>query len=81
MIYPADVELKAWIKKYDLKIEEYICPKCKKGFKTDVPFLTKEYAGLETREHECGPQFKKGIVAPRTAETANFWGQIIREIF
>lgn len=77
MIYLQVDNLSVWIKKYDLEVIEYRCPKCEKGFESTIPFLIKGYAGLETPIHECGPQYREIIVVPRSNATESFLNSIL----
>ena len=76
MIY-LQVDLQKWIERYDLEIQIYNCPKCKKAFKTEVPIMTKDSVGLQSHIHECGSQYWTVILTPRTAEAKMFWDTII----
>lgn len=54
MIYP-DIPLKVWLKKYpDLEVLSHKCESCGEISKSETPFLTKEYAGLESQPCSCG---------------------------
>lgn len=76
MIYP-DTNLEEWLNKYELEITNKICPKCEQNFPTCVPVLIKGYAGLETPEHNCGPNYKAAIFTPTSTEKITFWKNII----
>ena len=71
------VELQAWIEKYDLKIEEYHCPKCHKVVGTTVPVMTADSAGLQSPVHECGSEYWTAILTPRTKEARGIWSTIV----
>jgi hypothetical protein len=76
MIFP-QVELQEWIDKWGLEIADYECPTCKKTFKTTIPVMTKDSAGLVTPDHDCGPGHWKVVMTPRTEEAKEFWNKII----
>lgn len=76
MIYPS-IPLDIWINKYDLEIEKYHCPKCKRVFETIVPITTKDSAGLQSQIHDCGPEYYLVVLTPRTNEGLEFWNTIV----
>lgn len=76
MIYP-QVDLNEWIAKWGLEIAEYECPLCKSIFRTTIPVMTKDSAGLVTPDHGCGDGCWKVIMTPRTEEALAFWNTII----
>lgn len=76
MIYP-EVSLNEWIKKWDLEIVKYDCPKCREVFETTVPVMTRQSAGLQSPIHGCGSELWTVILTPRTAESLAFWDTIV----
>ena len=76
MMYP-DVSLETWIRRYNLRILDYNCPKCGKQFRTTVPIITSNSAGLETPTHNCGVNYKKVILTPRTEQSKEDWYSIV----
>jgi len=76
VIFPK-VELINWIEKYSLVEKTYSCPKCGRNFKTTVPVITKECAGLSSRVHECGPGYVGYTLTPRTSASEKFWREIV----
>lgn len=76
MIYPT-IGLDEWIEKYSLKAREYRCPSCKETFRTTVPIITNECAGLASPAHECGRGFVGYVLTPRKAEVEAFWREVL----
>ncbi|MCM2322558.1 MAG: hypothetical protein NDJ90_04780 [Oligoflexia bacterium] len=77
MIYLKVDDLDNWIRKFDLEVIEYVCPKCNRGFKSSVPFVMKGYVGLETPIHECGPNYRDIVVVPTDPEKIKFWNSVL----
>lgn len=50
--------------KYSLDIDEVSCKNCGIKQLRDIPFATKGYRGLMTKEHECGKMFINSIAVP-----------------
>jgi len=59
-----DMPLDDWLERYDLEVFEYTCPKCGDKFKTTIPIITKEYAGVMTPVHGCGDQYIDLVITP-----------------
>jgi len=76
VIYP-NVDLNKWIEKYDLGIETFSCPKCKKVFETIIPIMTIDSVGLQSQSHKCGPEYILVILTPRTDDALKFWNMIV----
>lgn len=79
MIYP-DVSLTKWIAKWGLKVESAKCSRCGKTVRTTVPILSKDYAGLESPVHGCGPRFTTVTMTPRSKESIESWDEIFAGI-
>lgn len=77
MIY-VDTSLSVWLRKTGLKVSEWKCPVCKEMFFTTVPFLQKDYYGLQTPIHGCGGKHIKIVITPRTEVEKLKW-KLIRE--
>jgi hypothetical protein len=76
MIFP-EVNFEQWAAKYHLDVKYYTCPLCKKNFQTNVPFLTRDSAGLQSPIHDCGDEFWIAVMRPRTADAEQFWSSIV----
>lgn len=76
MIYP-EIGADEWAIKYSLKPKDYFCPSCKKSFKTTVPIITNECAGLSSPIHSCGRGYVGYVLTPRTPEGDAFWRQVL----
>lgn len=54
MIYP-DVTLEDWLRKHpELQVLKKTCDSCGKDMFSTVPFMTKDYYGLESPKCSCG---------------------------
>jgi len=78
MIYP-DNQLQEWIDRHKLMVVNYHCPKCQNDFPTNVPVLLRDSAGLQSRIHECGRDFAKLVLVPRTGSAKRLWKQVFGE--
>jgi transposase-like protein len=76
MIYPA-INQEEWTKKYSLTAKDYVCPSCKRTFKTTVPVITNECAGLASPIHECGRGYVRYVLTPRKSEVEDFWRTVL----
>lgn len=79
MIYP-EAKLEEWLRKTGLSVEVYRCPKCGQDFPTCIPIVTKNYAGLESPIHGCGPGFTKLVMGPRSEKKRNLWNDIFENL-
>ena len=76
MIYP-NAGAEEWAEKHSLPIVDYLCPKCRETFKTDIPFIMKDLVGLESRKHECGPNYMTAAMRPRSTEDIKWFDKLI----
>jgi len=60
-----DIDYKEWSDRHGISVITYRCSKCKKRFKSTVPFISPEAYGLITLEHDCGPKYRKAAIVPR----------------
>lgn len=59
MIFP-DIDLDDWIKKYPaLEVISRPCHYCKSSRVANIPFIEKDWVGLQSKDCSCG--FGKGI--------------------
>lgn len=79
MILP-DVPIDLWLKRHDLMVVRYDCPKCNQTFNTDVPVLVQDMAGVMSPIHKCGRRYKRLLLSPRTAASAAFWEQFAPDV-
>ncbi len=56
MIYPK-VDLKKWLKLYNLRINESPCLNCNKMIVPTIPFADKNIRGVRTAPHGCPPGY------------------------
>ena len=63
MLFPI-IDSKRWATNYSLKITVVKCQKCDRLMSRDIPFATKGYRGLMTKEHSCGKMFISSIATP-----------------
>ena len=73
-----DVDLSEWVEKFDLSIVKYKCPKCHKTYDTNVPVITKDYAGLQSPIHECGAKYREVVFTPRGSALKKRWEEVMR---
>lgn len=65
MIYP-EVSLKDWLKKYPvLEIKKIKCHHCRVPMIADIPFIEKNWIGLESKDCACGKGKGISISTPR----------------
>lgn len=76
MIYP-DVSLDEWSVRYKIEVESKKCANCGRIFCTSIPVIIRGYVGLETPEHECGPNFKAAVFVPNSEEKLKLWKSVI----
>lgn len=78
MIHPK-VSLEAWLSKYpDLKIVTKECDACGKTIRTTIPFISKDYVGLDAPRCECGKnKFSCAISITRTPEANQEWAEAL----
>ena len=76
MIYP-QISLENWVKKYRLKVEDYDCEKCGKTFKIDIPVLTADSAGLQSKIHGCGQDAWAANMTPKNNEKQEEWRRLL----
>ena len=74
MIYP-DISLEEWLKKYpDLKVYERECPKCKAMVRTNRPFISEDYVGIELEFcPNCNIKVGICVANPRTKQKLREW--------
>lgn len=54
MIFP-DITLDKWLQKYpSLSVEFEECPECGNLVKLDIPYISKDFAGLTSSPCDCG---------------------------
>ena len=53
-----------WAETYSLEIKRVACTKCEDIFMRNIPFATKGYRGLMTKEHACGLSYVSSIAKP-----------------
>jgi hypothetical protein len=54
MIYP-DVNLETWLKKYPvLEVQKKRCHHCKSLRIANIPFIEKDWVGLQSKDCACG---------------------------
>ena len=74
MIY-MDVKLEDWLKRYPaLKVRQCKCDNCGAKVVTNRPFVTKDYAGLDSTPCPCGKQ-KDDLctLVPRSISAIKRW--------
>lgn len=58
MIYP-DTDPKLFALKHGIQLKQHPCHKCGILVDVNIPMISKEYVGFESKPHEpCGPQYK-----------------------
>jgi hypothetical protein len=67
-----DIDYEEWADRHGIDVIDYHCPKCKKTFKTDIPFIDPEAYGLISPEHECGPDYRTTAYVLRDRELAQW---------
>jgi len=77
MIYPEIADLAEWLKKTGVEIAEYTCTKCGNTFETTVPIISRDFVGVQTPVHECGPGYLKSVVTLRINKAKWFWDTIV----
>lgn len=60
-----EIDYKEWAEKHGIDVITYRCSKCKKRFKSTIPFINPEAYGLITPEHACGPKYRKAAIVAR----------------
>lgn len=78
MIFP-QVDLETWKKRFNLPVVEARCGKCGQIFKTTVPILLEDCAGLSTPIHECGEEFSDVVLTPKSPKAKEFWRSVFRQ--
>ena len=65
MIYP-ETDPKEWELKHGVPCNQSICRKCGEHVWIDIPIISKDFVGFESKEHQpCGRQFVITIVKIR----------------
>ena len=77
MLYIPEDQKESFIAKHGLEIKEYKCSKCGDTFLTDIPFVMKGYAGVESKIHSCGYNYREMVVTPTSKENIAFWSTIV----
>lgn len=77
MIYP-DVSLEEWCEKWDLEVESSTCYECGRKAYSTIPYLEKDYAGLESPLCPCGSGPCVAVMVPRTAAAHAEWSGLVR---
>jgi hypothetical protein len=75
MIY-LNVNSDEWRKRWRLRDEDYVCPKCGGAFKMELPFKTRDSVGLESREHGCGLEYRATVSRIVSPEVERKWTAI-----
>ena len=52
-----DIETSEWCKIYNLEVEKEKCLNCNKILTTNIPIALKDYRGLKSETHKCGPKY------------------------
>lgn len=71
MIKP-EVNLQAFILKYDLRESIENCRCCGKEVEVNIPVISRDFVGLESQSHECGEGYRISILRPR-AKSIEEW--------
>lgn len=64
MIYP-DRDSVEWAMKHNLELRSHRCMGCGEPRAVDVPIISKDFVGFESKEHKCGPKYKIILLKPR----------------
>lgn len=80
MLFPVE-DYKEFAKKYDLRIKEGFCPKCKKPLITNIPFFIKGYVGLKSADDGCGETYTRKTMTAYSKDEKSFWADFAKSIF
>jgi hypothetical protein len=78
MIYP-DVTVEDWIAKHPaLEVSKCSCIDCGVEIKSDKPYMSRDYIGLESKPCVCGSTRSKcSSSVPYSSVEQKAWGQLI----
>jgi hypothetical protein len=67
MIYP-EIDAKIWSVRHGIELSSYPCFNCKKLVDVNIPIISKDFVGFESKNHGCGEEYKIILLKPRSQE-------------
>lgn len=81
VLYILEENVKAFCKRYNLKVKKINCDNCNKELKMNIPSYCDGHACLEAPVCDCGTKSNRIVFQPATKKRKEFWNQIEEGIF
>lgn len=79
-LFPVDQSAEGWAKRYKLSLKPRRCSNCDQDLYPEIPFATREWRGLRSKPHACGPKFDLKRLTPASKRDRGLFLQLYREL-